>query len=517
MKGNMDKEVSGIRQTAQSFKEGTSHLVKGEIKEAIEDYSAPFERSIGLIGVIIISLSAMLGSGIFVLPALAADSMSSGGTSGYGGGVWLSFLLAAALILPSALSKSEMATAMPTSGGSYVYIQRSFGPLYGTIAGVGLWSSFMLKSAFALIGFAAYIYATQDMFGFELTENGSKWLGIALLILMTVINIVGVKKIKVIQGPIMFAAIFFVLALVVYSFLTGQVDFDRVVGSQAFADEGLMSANGIRNLAVSTAFVFVSYSGVTKIAAVAEEIKDPARNIPLGILATLAISGLLYAILSFALFGTIAPEALGLDGYPAKPSKAPIYEFAYQLGGSNGAILGLVASILAVLALSAGALAGVMASSRFPFAMARDNLLPEAVEKVSPKYKTPHVAIIVTAFAMGASIIFLPVSDIAKIASGFKILIFMVINLCVLILRYSKVDWYQPAYKSPLFPAVQIIGIISGIVLFIVMGSKAYIGAGAGLIIGIIAYVSYGIRHSEKSETPFQIIINMLQNRKTGE
>ena len=96
MKGNMDKEVSGIRQTAQSFKEGTSHLVKGEIKEAIEDYSAPFERSIGLIGVIIISLSAMLGSGIFVLPALAADSMSSGGTSGYGGGVWLSFLLAAA-------------------------------------------------------------------------------------------------------------------------------------------------------------------------------------------------------------------------------------------------------------------------------------------------------------------------------------------------------------------------------------------------------------------------------------
>ena len=128
MKGNMDKEVSGIRQTAQSFKEGTSHLVKGEIKEAIEDYSAPFERSIGLIGVIIISLSAMLGSGIFVLPALAADSMSSGGTSGYGGGVWLSFLLAAALILPSALSKSEMATAMPTSGGSYVYIRDPSGP-----------------------------------------------------------------------------------------------------------------------------------------------------------------------------------------------------------------------------------------------------------------------------------------------------------------------------------------------------------------------------------------------------
>ena len=315
----------------------------------------------------------------------------------------------------------------------------------------------------------------------------------------------------------MFAAIVFVLALVVYSFVTGQVDFDRVVGSQAFADEGLMSANGLRNLAVSTAFVFVSYSGVTKIAAVAEEIKDPARNIPLGILATLAISGLLYAILSFALFGTIAPEALGLDGYPAKPSKAPIYEFAYQLGGSNGAILGLVASILAVLALSAGALAGVMASSRFPFAMARDKLLPEAVEKVSPKYKTPHVAIIITAFAMGASIIFLPVSDIAKIASGFKILIFMVINLCVLILRYSKVDWYQPAYKSPLFPVVQIIGIISGIVLFIVMGSKAYIGAGAGLIIGIIAYISYGIRHSEKSETPFQKLINMLQSKKTSE
>ena len=507
----MEDKPSGIRKTAKSFKEGTSHLVKGELKEALENYSAPFERSIGLIGVIIISLSAMLGSGLFVLPALAADSMSNHGTSGFGGGVWLSFLLAATLILPSALSKSEMATAMPTSGGSYVYIEKTYGPIYGTIAGVGLWSSFMLKSAFALIGFSAYIYATQGMLGFELTENGSKWLGIGLLALMTWINIVGVKKIKVIQGPIMFGAVFFILALIVYSFVTGQVEFDRVIGSQAFAEEGLFSANGVRNLAVSTAFVFVSYSGVTKIAAVAEEIKDPARNIPLGILATLIISGTLYAITAFALFGTLAPETLGLDG--AKPSKAPIYEFAYHLGGSNGATLGLIASGLAVLALSAGALAGVMASSRFPFAMARDNLVPKPLEKVSPKYKTPHNAILVTSAAMAASIIFLPVSDIAKIASGFKILIFMVINTCVLILRYSKVDWYQPVYKSPLFPVVQIIGVISGIVLFIVMGPKAYIGAGAGVIIGFIAYLSYGRTHSESRDTPYRILRRMLGNK----
>ena len=104
-------------------------------------------RTVGLAGVVIISLSAML-PGIFVTPTFAAEIM--------GPGIWLAFLVAATIVLPAALSKSELASGMPSSGGTYVYIERTYGPLVGTISGLGLWASFLLKSAFPLIGYTAY-------------------------------------------------------------------------------------------------------------------------------------------------------------------------------------------------------------------------------------------------------------------------------------------------------------------------------------------------------------------------
>ena len=122
----------------------------------IEGLSDTLERKLGMFSVVIISLSAMLGSGLFVLPALVMVDMG-GGTVPVAG-IWLAYLLAAVAILPAAVSKAELSTALPTSGGSYVYIERTFGPLVGTIAGVGLWGASMLKSAFALIGFKAVSY-----------------------------------------------------------------------------------------------------------------------------------------------------------------------------------------------------------------------------------------------------------------------------------------------------------------------------------------------------------------------
>ena len=107
------------------------------------------ERRLGLLTVVALSMGAMMGSGIFVLPGLAAIKTGSS--------VWIAYVIAALGVLPAALSKSELATAMPLSGGSYVYMDRAFGPLPGTVFGVGLWGALLLKSAFALIGFSAYL------------------------------------------------------------------------------------------------------------------------------------------------------------------------------------------------------------------------------------------------------------------------------------------------------------------------------------------------------------------------
>ena len=121
----------------------------------IQIVSDTLERKLGIISVVIISLSAMLGSGLFVLPALAMAEMG-------GPGIWLAYVVAALVVLPGAISKSELSTAMPTSGGSYVFIERTYGPLLGTISGLGLWATFLLKAAFALIGFKAYLWGFEE-------------------------------------------------------------------------------------------------------------------------------------------------------------------------------------------------------------------------------------------------------------------------------------------------------------------------------------------------------------------
>ena len=166
--------------------------------------SDKLERKLGLFSVIIISLSSMIGSGLFLLPSLAMSEM--GGGDSPVGGVWLAYLLAAFVVLPSAISKSELATAMPSSGGSYLYVERAFGPLIGTISGLGLWANFMLKSAFALIGFKAYLWVFEEV----LAPNWEPgWLydnvdiiALALLGAIVGINILGVKSVKKIQIPI---------------------------------------------------------------------------------------------------------------------------------------------------------------------------------------------------------------------------------------------------------------------------------------------------------------------------
>ena len=133
------------------------------------------KRSISLTSAIAISIGGMLGSGIFVLPGIAAAKTGSS--------IWLAYLLAAICILPAALSKSELATAMPSSGGTYVYIERTFGPIFGTIAGIGLWLSLLLKSSFALVGFGAYLTVLVSI-----NEGFTKYVALFFLLVILFLN-----------------------------------------------------------------------------------------------------------------------------------------------------------------------------------------------------------------------------------------------------------------------------------------------------------------------------------------
>jgi APA family basic amino acid/polyamine antiporter len=467
----------------------------------IEALTDTLERKLGMASVVILSLSAMLGSGLFVLPALVM--MDMGGGSAPVAGIWLAYLLAALAILPAAVSKGELATAMPSSGGSYVYIERTFGPMVGTVTGLGLWGASMLKSAFALIGFKAYLWVLEELLGITINLEIS---ALILLTLIVVVNILGISRIKKVQTPIVLSLVGYMLVLTIWAILTMDMNWGAAFGQEAF---GGSWDEVWRDVAHSTAFVFVAYAGVTKIAAIGGEIKEPNRNIPYGILLSLLIACLLYVFVSIVMVAAVTPE--GYMGENGEAREDPLYVFAHAIGGN---IFGAISAAFAVTVLTAMALAGIMATSRFPFAMARDNLLPESLENVHPVYQTPHLAILGTGIAMALSITLLPVQDVAKLASGFKIMIFIVINASVIVLRRASKthSWYQPEWKSPLYPIIQIFGIISGIFLIYIMGSKAIIGAAACCVLGLVIYYSYGKSRVGRKLTPWRTVRTELMN-----
>ena len=475
----------------------------GLIVNPLERVVETLERKLGLFSVVIISLASMLGTGLFVIPALAMVEMGGGGSTAVGG-IWLAFLLAGIVILPAAISKSELATAMPSSGGAYVYIEKSFGPQIGTVLGVGLWATTMFKSAFALLGFKAYLWVLEEIFGMEINIEIA---ALILLVLIVIINILGVKQIKKVQTPIVLVSVTFLAIICIKALLTVPMNWDNAFSKNAFG-------SGIVSVAETSAFVFVAYAGVTKIAAIGGEIKEPEKNIPMGLLLSLAISIVIYVIFSIIMVSAVDPsEYISVENTARED---PVYVFVDSVAGQTFA---QISAFLAITMLTGMALAGVMATSRFPFAMARDNLLPQSIENVHPKYDTPHLSIIFTGIAMGFCISFLPVKDIAKLASGFKIMIFIMINCCVIVLRTSSKShsWYKPKWKSPFFPIIQILGILVSIWLIYLMGSKALIGALATIIIGLIIYHSYGKKNVNPEITPWDTFKLMFTNPDEAE
>ncbi|MFS4469021.1 amino acid permease [Maribacter sp. 2210JD10-5] len=416
------------------------------------------ERSLSLTSVIAISIGGMLGSGIFVLPGLAAAKTGSS--------VWLAYLLAAVCILPAALSKSELATAMPSSGGTYVYIERAFGPLFGTIAGIGLWLSLLLKSAFALVGFGAYLSILVNI-----DAGLTKYIALSFLGLILFLNILGVKKVGKVQIVIVTISLI-TLGLILL--------FGLPRTSSELLDPFLLKGN--MGLLSTVAFVYISYAGVTKVAAIAGEIKNPSKNLPRAMILSLCIMTSIYVFVAFVLVGNIPLDALQSD-------IKPIYTIANIIGGSY---VGYIAAIIGIITLISMANSGVLAASRFPFAMAIDKLLPDFMAKIHSKYLTPVVTIIITCFVMAMVILFLDVEKIAKLASAFMVMMFILVNACVIVLRETAAQWYAPPYRSPLYPFVQLFGIFSGVALLVLLGATPLLAILAILILGVLIYIYFG-------------------------
>ena len=456
-------------------------VAKGDVKVVSEEIKGTLSRTIGLATLVILSLASMLGSGLFILPAFAQEVA--------GDGMWFAFVLAASVVLTGAFSKSELASAMPESGGVYIYMERTYGSLMGTISGLGLFASFMLKSAFALIGFAAYLEVVTAALDVEVNPIT---MALVLLTFIVIINITGVKKIKKVQTPIVGTAVLFLLVLCIMALLSGDADLSKpVTNVDYFSPE----------MGTAAALVFVAYSGAIKVGAIGGEVMDPEKNIPRGMFASLLVATILYAGVAFVMV-SVLPTGWHMED-PTHAIENPIYVFADEVAGST---VGVIAALLAIITMASMALAGVLSASRFLFAMARDNLLPSKLEDLNPTYETPHWPIIITGVMMATAILTIDVHAIAELASGFNIMVFVAINASVVVMRHAGPHHsWNPPYKSPLYPLPQIYGAGTGIILLWLIGMNALIGAAGAIGLGVFVWLAYGRRHvlEEARVTPF--------------
>ncbi len=429
------------------------------------------KRDLGLLSTSALAIGAMVGSGIFILPAVAYEDA--------GPAAVLAFGIAGLLVLPAAVSAAEMATAMPEDGGAYLYVERGMGPLLGTVAGIGTWLMLSLKSSLALVGGVPYLVLVAPVLAEYVVL-----VAIALAIFFTLVNAISAKG----SGSLQFLIVG-VMLLVMAGFIVGGVpgiEADQTRGALDLSEGGLLAAIGA---------VFVSYAGVTKVTAVAEEVKDPGRNLPLAMIGSLAFVTVLYMGVVYIAIGvsdlspgaaspTFGAEFISADG----GDTAPIAHAADLLFGPVG-VYAVIAA--ALLALASTANAGLLAASRFPLAMARDGLVPSRFEAVSDRFNTPVNAIALTGGAMILIVSVFDVGQVARFGSAFQILVFILLNVALIGFREGAIEEYQPAFVSPLYPWLQLVGIVGGVVVLVEMGGVPFLGAMAIAGLSVVWYLVY--------------------------
>ncbi|HID93704.1 MAG TPA: amino acid permease [bacterium (Candidatus Stahlbacteria)] len=441
------------------------------------------KKELSLIDVFCVATGAMISSGLFILPGLAYAKS--------GPAAIFSYLLAGILVIPAMLAKAELATAMPKAGGDYFFIERSMGAAPGILGGIAAWFSLSFKSAFALVGIGAFAVLINP----NITSVQIKLIAVGCCLFFMIVNLIGAK----LAGRFQVFMVLFLLSILAFYIFRGSsfiqshryIPFIPLGFSSIFATAGL---------------VFVSYGGLTKVVSVAEEVKNPGRNIPLGMFLAFITVLILYVFVVFVTIGLV-------DAPKLQNSLTPISLGASTFMGVAGSIIMAIAALLAFVST---ANAGIMAASRTPMAMSRDRLLPKFFQRVNLKFSTPHFSILFTSAFMIAVISFLGLENLVKTASTMKILLFAFVNLAIIIMRESKIQNYQPKFRSPLYPWLQIFGIIGYGFLIVEMGTIPLMITGIFIVCGLVWYLIYARSRVKRESALIHVVERITAKELTS-
>ncbi len=435
-------------------------------------------KDLGPLAALTIGVGTMIGAGIFVLPGeaiLNAGSMAA-----------VAFVLGGVIAMFTALSASELGTAMPRSGGAYYYVNHALGPLFGSVAGWANWLGLAFASAFYMVGFGRYI---ARIFGL----SGSVGLGpvsiavvkiIALVggAFFVLINYVGAKETGRLQNVIV---VLLVAILAVFTFL----------GTLRAEPGNLPEARGVITTLETTGLIFVSYLGFVQITSVAEEIKDPGKNLPRAVIGSVVIVTVIYALV-LVIMSAAVPQGFIADVITSDAENPiAVVEVGQYL---QGAAMGGALLFGGLLATASSANASILASSRINFAMGRDRIVTPALNEIHPRFGTPYRAIGITG---GLILLFIVIGDLTLLsgaASGLHLIIYGLLNLALIVMRYVDPEEYTPEFIVPLYPLMPILGVVLSFALLVFVATDALVLSFGIAAAAILWYGLYARSRTEK-------------------
>ncbi|HUA32337.1 MAG TPA: amino acid permease [Candidatus Binataceae bacterium] len=442
-----------------------------------ESHSGGLKRALGAIDLTALGIGAIVGAGIFVLTGVAAARYS-------GPAVVLSFVVSGFACAMAALCYAEFAAMIPVAGSAYSYSYATMGELVAWIIGWDLVLEYAVGASAVASGWSGYLLTILDGLGIHLPvalthAPGSVAGGVVdLPALLIVFVISGVLYIGISESARLNSFIVGIKLFVIGIVIVVGAFYVKPANWSPFAPMGW---SGVMK---GAAVIFFAYIGFDAVSTAAEEVVNPQRDLPRGILGSLFVCTTLYILVAAVLTGMVPAKIIDI--------KAPLAS-AFVLRGLN--FVSGVISLGAVAGLTSVLLVLLLGQSRIFFAVSRDGLLPPAFSKIHPRFRTPYIPTVITGVAVGVTAAFLPIQEIAELANIGTLFAFVLVCFGVWILRHIEPTLKRP-FHTPLVPLVPILGVLCCGYLMSSLPEVTWIRFVLWLAIGLVIYLSYGRYHS---------------------
>ena len=461
------------------------------------------KRVLGPTNLVTLGIGAIIGTGIFVLTGQAAAQYA-------GPAIVLSMVVAGVASALAGLCYSEFASTVPIAGSAYTYGYATLGEFIAWIIGWDLILEYALGGATVAVGWSGHLVSfLHDFLGITIPAslasapctivpaagcNPDAYLNlpaVLIAIAVTVLIVIGIKESANVNSVIVVIKVAVVLTVIL-----GGAAYVNSDNWQPFIppNSGSFGEYGWSGVLRGAGVIFFAYIGFDAVSVAAQEAKNPQKDMPMGILGSLAICTILYILVSGVMVGLVPYR--DMLGSPA-PMVVAIRAAEAASGGSTLLrMMTMLVELGAIAGLSSVMVVLMMAQPRIFYSMSRDGLLPPFARKIHPKFRTPHITSIITGIIVALAAGFTPIGALGELVSIGTLLAFVIVSIGVIFLRYRRPDLHRP-FKTPFVPFIPILSAVVSLALMLGLPFDTWMRLVIWMAIGLVLYFAYGYKHSE--------------------